>query len=592
MPTDPAGGDDVKRSAVETIKEQSRWLRGTIAAELADPAADHLGEESKQLLKFHGSYQQEDRDARKNRPKAGVGGKHYMFMVRLKLPGGKMTGRQYLALDDIAGERANGTLRLTTRQSIQFHGIIKTDLRPAIQGMNAALISTLGACGDVNRNVIACPAPLNDQPRREGQRLADAIAEHLAPRSNAYHDVWLNGEKLEKGTGPLGTGPVPVSPDADQADGVEPIYGKVYLPRKFKTAFGLPHDNCVDVFANDLGFLAAIENGRVVGYDVLIGGGMGRTSGNKNTFPHLAKHLCFVEPDEVVATAEAVVKFFRDHGNRGDRKRARLKYVVNDYGIEKVRELMARDYLDRPLRLPRGLTVTALDLHHGWQPQGDGKWFLGLSVENGRIKDEGRLRLRTGLRKIVERFHPTVRITTQQDLLLGDIDPANRPAIDSLLNEHGIERPENLSQVRKWSMACPAIPTCGLAITESERTLPGLIDQFEGMLGELGLSDQQVSIRMTGCPNGCARPYNSDIGLVGRSGTKYTLFVGGNPKGDRLSFLLQDLVERDQVVPLVRKLFDRFKSERGPDEGFGDWCTRQGVESLCGTLGLPLPKAV
>ena len=578
MATDPAPGDDVKRSAVEGIKEKSRWLRGTIADELADREADHLGEESKQLLKFHGSYQQEDRDARKSRSKEGVAGKHYMFMVRLKLPGGKMSGTQYLALDDIAGERANGTLRLTTRQSIQFHGIIKSDLKPAIQGMNAALISTLGACGDVNRNVIACPAPRNDEPRRLGQQLADAIAAHLAPRSNAYHDVWLNGEKL--------------SPDAEQADGVEPIYGKVYLPRKFKTAMGLPHDNCVDVFANDLGFLAAIENGRVVGYDVLVGGGMGRTSGNKNTFPFLAKHLCFVEPEEVVATSEAVIKFFRDHGNRADRKRARLKYVINDYGIDKVRQIFARDYLTRPLRLPRELTVTDVDLHHGWQPQGDGKYFLGLSVENGRIKDEGRLQLRTGIRAIVERFHPTVRITTQQDLLLGDIDPVNRPAIDSLLNEHGIERPENLSQVRKWSMACPAIPTCGLAITESERTLPELIDQFEGMLKAAGLGDQQLSVRMTGCPNGCARPYNSDVGLVGRSGTKYTLFVGGNHRGDRLSFVLQDLVEREQVVPLVRKLVDRFKTERGGDEGFGDWCTRQGVESLCGTLGLPLPKAV
>jgi sulfite reductase (ferredoxin) len=577
MPTDPAGGDDKKRSAVEVIKQKSRWLRGTLVTEVANPETDHLGEEDKQLLKFHGSYQQEDRDARKNRSREGVA-KHYMFMVRLKLPGGKMTGKQYLALDDIAGERGNATLRLTTRQSIQFHGIIKKDLKPAIQGMNAALISTLGACGDVNRNVIACPAPRSDEPRRLGQQLADAIAKHLAPRSNAYHDVWLNGQKL--------------SPDAEQNDGVEPIYGKVYLPRKFKTAFGLPHDNCVDVYANDLGFLAAIENGRVVGYNVLVGGGMGRTSGNKFTFPYLAKPVGFVEPDQVVATAEAVIKFFRDHGNRADRKRARLKYVVADYGVPKVRDILARDYLGRPLALPREIPITGVDLHHGWQPQGDGKWFLGLSVESGRIKDEGRLRLRTGLRRIVERFNPIVRITTQQDILLGDIDPASRPAIDSLLNEHGIDRPEGLSQVRKWSMTCPAIPTCGLAITESERALPGLIRQFEGMLGELGLSEQQVSIRMTGCPNGCARPYNSDIGLVGRSGTKYTLFVGGSHKGDRLSFALQDLVERDQVVPLVRKLFDRFKVERRADEGFGDWCTRQGVESLCGTLGLPLPKAV
>ena len=579
MATDPAAdGDGVKRSAVEGIKEKSRWLRGTLADELARPDSDHFGEEDKQLLKFHGSYQQEDRDARKNRPKAGVAGKHYMFMVRLKLPGGKMSGKQWLALDEIAGHHGNGTLRLTTRQSIQFHGIVKAHLRPAIPDMNAALISTLGACGDVNRNVIACPAPLNDQPRVEAQRLADAIAAHLAPRSNAYHDVWVNGERL--------------SPDADEADGVEPIYGKVYLPRKFKTAFGLPHDNCVDVYANDLGFLAAIENGRTVGYTVLVGGGMGRTSGNRNTFPHLAQPLGFIDPDEVVATAEAVVKFFRDHGNRGDRKRARLKYVINDWGIEKVREVFARDYFGRPIRLPRELPVTGVDLHHGWHPQGDGRYFLGLSVENGRVKDEGAVRFRSGVRAIVERFHPIVRVTTQQDLLLGDINPTDRPAVEALLTEYGIPRPENLSAVRKWGMACPAIPTCGLAITESERTLPGMIDELERALAELGLGDQQLSVRMTGCPNGCARPYNSDVGLVGRSGTKYTLFVGGSHRGDRLSFLLQDLVERDQVVPTLRKLLDRFRADRQPDEGFGDWCTRQGVESLCGTLGVQLPKPV
>lgn len=576
MATDPAAGDDVKRSATEGIKEASRWLRGTLAEELAQDDLDHLSEGNKQLIKFHGSYQQEDRDARKARSKEGVG-KHYMFMVRLKLPGGKMAGKQWLALDDIAGQYGNGTLRLTTRQSIQFHGIIKSGLRPAIQGMNAALISTLGACGDVNRNVIACPAPLNDQPRKEGQRLADAVAAHLAPRSNAYHDVWLNGRKM--------------SPDADQTDGVEPIYGKVYLPRKFKTAFGLPHDNCVDVYANDLGFLAAIENGRTVGYNVLVGGGMGRTSGNLTTFPHLAQPLCFVEPDEVVAAAEAVIKFFRDTGNRADRKRARLKYVIHDWGIERVREVFVRDYWGKPIRLPRDLTVSDVDLHHGWQPQGDGKFFLGLSVENGRIKDQGAVRLRTGLRQVVERFSPIVRITTQQDILLGDIAAADRPAVDRILDEHGVARPGNLSLVQKWSMSCPAVPTCGLAITESERALPGVIDELEAAMAELGLAGETLSVRMTGCPNGCARPYNSDVGLVGRSGTKYTLFVGGSHRGDRLSFVLQDLVERARVVPLLKTLLVKYKSDRKGGEGFGDWCTRVGPTALCGLLDLPLPKA-
>lgn len=568
--------DTPKRSPVEGIKEASRWLRGTLADELAQDI-DHFSDAAKNLLKFHGSYQQEDRDARKNRSKAGVG-KHYMCMVRLKLPGGKMTGKQWLALDDITERFANGTLRLTTRQSIQFHGILKANIRQAIREMNAALISTLGACGDVNRNVIACSAPLGDQPRREGQRLADAIAAHLAPRSNAYHDVWLNGEKM--------------SPDAEQADGVEPIYGKVYLPRKFKTAFGLPHDNCVDIYANDLGFLADIENGRTVGYNVTIGGGMGRTSGNVNTFPFLGQSLCYVQPDEVVAAAEAVIKFFRDTGNRGDRKRARLKYVVHDWGMERVRDVFARDYWKKPIQLPRDLPIADVDLHHGWHTQADGKLFVGISVENGRVKDEGSLRLRSGVRAIVERFNPIVRVTTQQDLLLGDIDPANRSAIDAMLRDHGVARPETLSQVRKWSMACPAIPTCGLAITESERTLPGIVEELHSTLTELGLADEKLSVRMTGCPNGCARPYQSDVGLVGRSGDKYTLFVGGTYRGDRLNFVLQDLVSRERLIPTLKSLLERYRTDRRSDEGFGDWCTRQGVESLCAMLGVPLPKPV
>ena len=386
--------DDPKLSAVEGIKERSRWLRGSLSDELGGQT-DHFSDDAKQLLKFHGSYQQEDRDARKTRAKTGVG-KHYMFMIRLKLPGGKLTPSQYLHLDDIAGKYANGTIRFTTRQSIQFHGVLKSNLKETIASINAGLVSTLGACGDVNRNVMACPAPLGDQPRQEMQSLADAIAIHLAPRSNAYHNIWLNG--------------VQVSADAAQDEGVEPIYGKVYLPRKFKVGFARPDDNCVDVYTQDLGFLAAIENNRTVGYNVLIGGGIGRTNGNPNTFAQLGQSICFVEPDQIVATAEAVVKFFRDYGNRADRKRARIKYVLHDLGVERVCDILAKDYLPHPLRLPRETPITNVDLHLGWHPQADGKWFFGLSVENGRVKDEGSFQMRSGLREIVERFHPSLRI--------------------------------------------------------------------------------------------------------------------------------------------------------------------------------------
>jgi len=570
----PSGEEATKRSGFEVVKESSRWLRGTLADELAQDT-DHFSDDAKNLLKFHGSYQQEDRDARKNRAKAGVG-KHYMCMIRLKLPGGKLTAKQWVALDDLATEYGNNTLRITTRQSIQYHGILKKNLRSTIRGINDSLLSTLGGCGDVNRNVMACPAPLGDPVRVEMQQLADSIAAHLAPRSCAYHDIFLNGEKM--------------SPDADQAEDVEPIYGKVYLPRKFKIGLSMPYDNCIDLYAQDLGFLAIVENGRTIGYNVTVGGGMGRTQGNQNTFPCIGQSICFVEPNEVVATSEAVIKFYRDHGNRADRKRARIKYVVHDWGVEKVREVLKRDYLPHALRMPKDGTISDVDLHLGWHPQADGKWFLGLSVENGRVKDEGAMRLRTAVRTIAQTLDVNVRLSGQQDLLLCDVDTSKRAAVDNILAEHGVARHENLSMVQKWSMACPAIPTCGLAISESERALPTVVDQLEPELKSLGLENERISIRMTGCPNGCARPYQSEIGIVGRSGEKYTVFLGGSTLGQRLNSTFQDLVPRDQIVPLLKKVLTQFKQDRGAGESFGDYCHRLGNEKLCGIAGVPLPK--
>jgi sulfite reductase (ferredoxin) len=565
MSTDAIPEAAPKPSPVEGIKEQSRFLRGTLAEELAADV-DHFGEESKQLLKFHGSYQQEDRDARKARPKGGAVGKAYMFMIRLKLPGGKLTADQYLALDDVAGRYANGTLRLTTRQSIQFHGVLKGNLKALIGGVNDALVSTLGACGDVNRNVVSCPAPTGDPVRVQMQELSDRIAAHLAPRAGAYHEIWLNGEKLTD-----------VDPDPFVH---EPIYGNVFLPRKFKTAFALPDDNCTDLLAQCLGFLAVAENGKPVGYNLYAGGGQGQTNSKPDTYPLLAQPVCYVEPDEVVFAAECVAKLFRDHGNRSDRKRARLKYVMHDWGVERFRQVFERDYWGKPVRLPKEVPITGLDLHLGWHPQRDGKWFLGLSVENGRIKDEGSLRLRSGLRAIVSKYRPIVRITTQQDILLGDVATADRAGVEALLAEYGIPKPENLSLVQKWSMSCPAIPTCGLAITESERALPGVIDQLEPVLAELGLGNEVISVRMTGCPNGCARPYQSEVGLVGRGGTKYTLYIGGDSFGRRLNSEVQDSVPIEQIVPKLTAVLKAFQSERSDGEAFGDYCARVGTERL------------
>jgi sulfite reductase (ferredoxin) len=549
------------RSAVEAIKEQSRALRGTIGEEL-DRDSDRFSEQDKQLLKFHGSYQQEDRDARKARRADGLG-KHFMFMVRCKIPGGRVQAKQYLALDDLAERYGNGTLRFTSRQGIQFHGVLKRNLKATIAGINECLLTTLGACGDVERNVMCCPAPVADGVRAELQATAARLAAHLAPRSGAYHEIWLNGKALSDG---------PVGEE-------EPMYGKVYLPRKFKTGLGLPEDNCIDVYGQDLGLLGIVEGGALVGYNLLVGGSMGMTHGNTRTFPMLARPICYLPAVQVVHGAESVVKLFRDHGNRADRKRARIKYVVHDWGVERFREVLA-GYLGFLPELPRPVAISGYDLHLGWHPQGDGKWYYGLSVENGRVKDEGPLRLRSGLRALVERFGPELRLTPAQDVLLCGLDGRALPQVERLLEEFGILKPERLPPVQKYSLACPAIPTCGLAISEAERALPDIIDDLEAELRRLGLEDERISVRMTGCPNGCVRPYQSDIGIVGRSGDKYVVYVGGRIEGDRLNFELRDLVPRGEIVATLRPLLRRFREERRPGEGFGDYCHRVGVERL------------
>lgn len=561
-----------KLSPVEGHKAEGHYLRGTLAEEFADPAVESLSDANKSLIKFHGSYQQEDRDARKNRSKAGVG-KAYMFMLRLKLPGGKLSAEQYLAMDDVCREHANSTLRITTRQSFQFHGVLKNSMKPALLAINARLVTTLGGCGDVNRNVLSCPAPLPDPTRKLNQELADAVAAHLAPKAGmqSYHEIWLNGD--------------PVKFDGVAPEVAEPIYGKTYLPRKFKVAFALPHDNCTDILAQCLGFLAITENGKPVGYNLYAGGGQGQTNSNPDTYPLLAQPVGFVTPDEVVASSEGVIKLFRDHGNRENRKRARLKYVMKDWGVEKFRDVFYRDYFKGERRAVREAAITGLDLHHGWQSMGGGKYFLGLSVENGRIKDEGSMRMLSGLRAIVEKYKPDVRLTTQQDILLCGLTMDDRAGVDSMLNEYGIPRPETLSMVQRWSMACPAIPTCPLAITESERAMPKLVAQFGTMLSDLGLGNEQISVRMTGCPNGCARPYQSEIGIVGRGGVKYTLYIGGDTYGRRLNEEVQDGVPIDQIVPKLSKVFAAFKADRTSGEPFGDYVTRVGLAKVKELIG-------
>lgn len=553
-----------KPSAVEGHKGESRQLRGTIALQMAE-GHDHFGETDKSLIKFHGFYQQDDRDARKVRSKDAPA-KLYIFMVRCKIPGGKVTAEQYLAVDQLTDKYANGSLRITSRQGFQFHGVRMPGLKAIIADINKTLLTTLGACGDVNRNVMAVAAPFVSPIYTQLQSTADRLAAHFAPRSGAYHEIWLDDEKVAGGEDPA----------------IEPIYGKLYLPRKFKIGLALPDDNSVDVFAQDLGLLAIHQDGKILGFNMLVGGGMGMTHGNASTFPYLGKPICFVTPEQVQDGAEAVVKLFRDHGNRSDRKRARIKYLVHDWGVEKFREMLAT-YLPFSLVLPRDVKVDGFPLHLGWHPQGDGKYFYGISVENGRIKDDGTCRLKTALRTLVETFRTRVRLTPMQDIILCDLPETALPTIEKVLAEHAVTTQRSL--VRQHSMACPAIPTCGLAITEAERVLPDLIDHIDAVIAKLGLEHEPIGVRMTGCPNACVRTYQSDIGIVGRSGDKYTVFVGGNLIGSRLAFLLKDLVPLDQIASTLEVLLTKYRDERQPKEGFGDFCTRLGEDAARAMVG-------
>lgn len=571
--------EETKLHKNEGLKSSSRQLRGTLAAELADGDAP-LGHDSEQLIKFHGSYQQDNRDLRHEKNPDGTPvGKQYMFMVRTRIPGGKVSAAQFLSELDLCDRYGNGTLRITTRQGFQLHGVLKQNLKASIKGINDIKLSTLAACGDVERNVMCCPAPYrNNSVRDEMQAMADRVAEHLKPRTTAYWEIWLRDDTGEE---TKVSEFVPVE---------EPIYGATYLPRKFKTAFALPEDNCVDVYTNDLGFLAIVENGRIVGYNLLAGGSMGVTPSAKKTFPALAKEIAFVTPDQVVKAAESVVKIHRDHGNRSDRKLARLKYVVAAWGVEKFKATLD-EYYGEKLADPRPMPRIDVDDHIGWHEQGDGKWFLGINIENGRIKDEGTLRIKTGLRAILTKYKMPTRLTALQGVILCDIDAKDRADIDGIMKSHGILAAEELTLLRRYSIACPAWPTCGLAVTESERALPGLLDQLEVELARMDLASERISVHMTGCPNGCARPYTPDIGLVGKAaGEKYTLFLGGNVEGTRLAFIYKDMVPKEEIVPSLVPILAHFKAERQNGESFGDFCHRLGkdaLESAAGSVAAP-----
>lgn len=560
-----------KPSHAEEVKQSSRWLRGTVAETLADPETIKFVEDDTTVLKHHGIYQQYDRDTATARKKQKLD-KEWQFMVRLRVPGGRMTPDQYLALDELAETRANATLRVTTRQTFQFHGVVKGDLHPLIHDVNEMLLTTIAACGDVVRNVMATPAPVKDTVHETMARVADEISRYFTPRTSGYHEIWVDGEKVGGGD--------------EQA--VEPIYGTVYLPRKFKIAIATPDDNSVDVLTNDVGIIAHFDGETLEGYTVCVGGGLGMTHNKPHTYPRLATPLLFVEPEGLIPAVEAIVKLQRDHGNRSDRKQARLKYVVDKQGLPWMRETV-ETYAGRSFEDPRTLPPFRVKDHMGWHPQGDGRWYLGLPIASGRITDQGDKRLRTGLRQVIADYRPAIVLTPAQDILLADIAESDRDAIGRDLRAHGVTFADDLKPLDQWALACPALPTCGLALTEAERVRQPIVDGVQASLAAHRLEDEIISLRITGCPNGCARPYAGDIGLVGRTPDTYALYVGGDFEGTRLNFQLFDKVAQDDIPSVLDPLFAAFAAERQGAEGFGDFCNRLGKERLAGLVRDALP---
>ncbi len=548
---DPAAPPKVTHN--EVIKEANPTLAGTIAQTLQDPALDRFSEDDQQFIKFHGIYQQDDRDKRKT-------GKYYMFMVRGRLPGGVVTPDQYVAFDTLATAYGNNTLRITTRQGFQFHGVVKSGLGKLMRGINDALSTTLAACGDVNRNVMASSTPATSPLVERVLQDAFHISKALLPKTRAYHQIWVEGKQLDLTA-------------EDEKNFVDPLYGKTYLPRKFKVAFAIPPLNDIDIFTNDLGFIAIEENGKLIGYNVLAGGGMGMSHGNEETFPRLADVLGFLPPEHLEAVSKAVLTIHRDFGDRANRKHARLKYVIAERGVEWTRAEVERR---------AGFKLGAARPHHftqqgdllGWNRQLNGKSFLGLFVESGRIKDAEGYQLKTALRKIVEQFRVETRLTPSQNILLVDVPDEQKKPINDLLAQHGVKVESQGSALRLASIACPALPTCGLALAESERYLPDVITRLEKLFGELGLGNEEIVVRMTGCPNGCARPYMAEIGFVGRAPNKYMIYLGGNESSTRLNRVWKENVKGEDFEKELRPLLARYVQERNRGERFGDWCER------------------
>ncbi|EME29767.1 sulfite reductase (ferredoxin) [Galdieria sulphuraria] len=572
-----------KLSKVEKYKKDSSHLKFPLQQDLEDDNI-YVSEESVQLIKFHGSYQQDNREQRKKGEQ-----KKYQFMLRLKLPSGDMPTSLYRVLDNISTEFGNDTLRATTRSSFQIHGVLKKDLKTVFQSIIEAGGSTLGGCGDVNRNIVTTPAPFLTPDYIEVRRLAYVLAEILAPQTSSYAEIWLDGEKageIEFWKRNMDMKQVSQLRSFDNGRGivtgdpVEPIYGETYLPRKFKIGITVPGDNSIDIYIHDVGIVVVSEGNEIIGYNITVGGGLGRTHNKEQTFPRLADHLGFVRREKIYELIKAIVAVQRDYGNRESRMLSRMKYLVHNMGIDAFRELV-ESYFGERIEPWRPLVLWKHEDYLGWFEQGNGKLFLGVPILNGRIKNDASMRLKTALRVLVDTF-PEVRlnVTPEQNLLVKEIEPSTKEQITNILKEHGVPLVEDISVIFRDSMACPAFPLCPLAVTESERVMPNIVKRIETLFHHCGLSKVPLIIRMTGCPNGCARPYTAELGLVGQGPNSYQVWIGGCPNQTRLAFVYKDKVNESELEATLEPLFAYYRLEKRRGERFGNFCYRMGKDAL------------
>lgn len=546
-------------SDVEEIKEKSDYLRGTLKEVMLDRISAGIPDDDNRLMKHHGSYLQDDRDLRNERQKQKLE-PAYQFMLRVRMPGGVSTPEQWLVMDELAQKYGNNTLKLTTRETFQMHGILKWNMKKTIQKINAALLDTIAACGDVNRNVMCASNPYQSEIHAEVYEWSKKLSDDLLPRTRAYHEIWLDEERV------AGT------PDTE----TEPMYGPLYLPRKFKIGIAVPPSNDIDVFSQDLGFIAIVEEGKLIGFNVAIGGGMGMTHGDTATYPQLSKVIGFCKPEQLYDVAEKTITIQRDYGNRSVRKNARFKYTVDRLGLENVKaELENR--LGWQLDEAKPYHFDHNGDRYGWVKGVKGKWHFTMFIEGGRVTDYENYKLMTGLREIAKVHTGDFRLTSNQNLIIGNVSSQKKKQISALIEQYGLTDGRQHSALRRSSMACVALPTCGLAMAEAERYLPKLIDKIEDIVDENGLRDEEITIRMTGCPNGCARHALGEIGFIGKAPGKYNMYLGAAFDGSRLSKMYRENIGEEEILSELRTILPRYAKEREEGEHFGDFVIRAGI---------------